>query len=260
MHCELGLERRLHHCEDDRHVLGLATRHHCADCDLLDGARCIVRRDSADHLLRIARRSLEHAQYPYRGRRDHRQPVAPASGEAQFVLVLGGRYIDDPRRQRRRSERDLQNLRHARVHALRAASRPEFGEIAPEWVEPGDADPLGAVPAHRAHGLGAPVETNQRRYRLDIEAPRMLQRTVVDRVQARRKRRIVLGVDGQRRTACRNFVQDRLHEIAGGAVAFGDDDEARAHSNLACRSRSGRTSSRPFGGMVIKARKTPASR
>ena len=35
---------------------------------------------------------------------------------------------------------------------------------------------------------------------------------------------------------------------------------AGAHSNFACRSRRGSTSSRPFGGIVIRARKTPASR
>ena len=56
-------------------------------------------------------------------------PVAPAAREAQLVLVLGGVHVDDAGVQGGIPERDLQDLRHAGVHALRAAARLEIGEI-----------------------------------------------------------------------------------------------------------------------------------
>ena len=176
------------------------------------------------------------------------------------MLVLGHVHVDDAGLQGRLAERDLQDLRHAGVHTLRAAARLEVRESGAEGVEPGHPVPLGAVPADRALGLGAAFDADEGRHRLDGQTPRVLERAIVDGVDAVRKRRIVLGVDGQLRTARRDLAQHRLHELAGRAVALGDDDEARAHSSFAYLSRSGITSSRPIGGIVRRARKTPASR
>ena len=259
-----GRERRLHHREDDRHVLGLAAGHHRVDRDLLDRAGRVVRRDRADHLLRIAGRAPEHAQHPHRGRRDHGQPVAPAAGEAELVLVLGRVHVDDPRLQGRGSEGDLQNFRHA--GGPRSSSRSPAGS-------PAARRRAGSSPVTRVHSArsqptvrsaSAPSSTRMR-----VGTVSTAKRHECSRARSstgsspRRKRRIVLGVDGQRRAARRDLAQHRLHEVAGGAVALGDDDELRAragHSSFACRSSSGRTSSRPFGGMVTRARKQPASR
>ena len=58
----------------------------------------------------------------------------------------------------------------------------------------------------------------------------------------------------------------RLHQASRGRhagqhlAALREGHEVSTHSSFACLSRSGSTSSRPFGGIVMRARKTPASR
>ena len=146
------------------------------------------------------------------------------------MLVLGRHgHVDDAGGEGRRAECDLQDLRHARIDALRAAPRLKVGEAGAERVEAGHAAPLAAVPPDRALGFRAAVEADEGRDGLDVEPPRMLEGAVVNRVDAIREGRVVLGVDGEPRPARRNLAEHRLHQLAGRAVALGDDDEARAH-------------------------------
>ena len=59
----------------------------------------------------------------------------------------------------------------------------EVGQIGAERAEARHPAPLGAVPAGGAPGFGIVLEADEGRYRLDPQAPGLLQRAVVDGAQ-----------------------------------------------------------------------------
>ena len=190
---------------------------------------------ASDHLLRVASRAPEHAQHPHRRRRDHRQPVAPAAREAQLVLVLrrartpmtralmGG----DP-------ERDLQDLRHSGVHALRAATRLEVGQRGAERLPGPSPEPTRRGPSLTVRSTSASVlDANEGGHGLDRR----------DATSAPASgRRAGSRPGGNAGSSCEYTVSDAplaaisrstgRTRIAGRAVALGDDDEP------GCRRRS----------------------
>src|SRR5205823_12376594 len=100
-----------------------------------------------DHLLRVARGAVEHAQDALLGPRHQRQPVRPAAREHRLLLVLVRADLDPARPQPGFVEADLQPFDDPALDILGAAARPGSGATVAEIADPGDPLPLAAVPA-----------------------------------------------------------------------------------------------------------------
>src|SRR6202022_2477836 len=95
-------------------------------------------------------------------------------------------------------EAHLQSLDCARLNIPGAAARARFRQAAAEPGAPGEALPFAAVPAKGARNLAAIFQPNQRRYDLDLQAMRDVERGVVDRLRhGLGEAWIVLGIDLQ---------------------------------------------------------------
>src|SRR5262245_14133488 len=86
---EHGIGQRLDGRDDHRHVRGPATRHHRVDCDALDGALALTRRQYRHHVAWAPVRVAEELAHVRLGRRHDRKPVGPAL----LLVVLKDRGV-----------------------------------------------------------------------------------------------------------------------------------------------------------------------
>ena len=78
---------RLDRRDDDRHVLGQATRHHAVDGNLFDRRLAPARRNLGDQGGGGQRGAGQHRRDPRLGRRHHRQAVSPALVMAKLERI-----------------------------------------------------------------------------------------------------------------------------------------------------------------------------
>ncbi len=128
------------------------------------------RRHQPQHLPRVARRAVEHAQDALFGRRNERQPIRPPARKHRLLLVLILADFDPPRSEPGLVEADLEAFDHTRLDILGAAAGARLGEIAAEAGNAGQALPFAAVPAIGAADLAPLYEADQGRHDLDLEA------------------------------------------------------------------------------------------
>src|SRR5204863_2768288 len=159
----------------------LAAGHYRVDRDLLDGCGGESRRHQPQHLLRIARGAVEHAQDALLGRRHQRQPVRPAAPEHRLLFVLILADLDAARFETGLVEAHLETLDDAGLDILGAASRALFGEAIAEPAHTSEALPLAAVPAIGTGDLAAALEADQGRHDLDLELKRDIERELLHR-------------------------------------------------------------------------------
>src|SRR6185503_1224645 len=102
----------------------------------------------------------------------------------------------------------LQSLGHPGLERARASPRLESGQPLAQVADPGQLAPTFAVPADDTLRLAPVLEADQRRRKLDVIDPGVIELAVIDDAgDPGRKFRVILG----HHLECRNRLGDLLH-------------------------------------------------
>src|SRR5260370_12352160 len=96
----------------------------------------------------------------------------------------------------------------------------------PEVADPAQRFPVLPVPTHGALYLGAALDAHQRRNGLNRVVPTHFQLAVIHDIDSRRKRRVVLGIDGEPAAGGLELPKHRFDQRAGWAIALDDGDQS----------------------------------
>ena len=154
-------------------------RHHRVDRDLLDRAFDEIGRDDGDHVVRGAGRRRASARP---GPRWAGQLAARRSTpEQRLDRIFQRSQIDAPASQDRAAEADPELVEPQRILGEGATAGSPRGKVGPESLDARERLPLLPRPPDDAFALLAPVETEHRRHRVELELPGHLEVGVVER-------------------------------------------------------------------------------